>query len=176
MGDFSHGEGGPWGSPLDARRALLHGTAVVAALDALDAMVFAYVVRGSSPARMFQGIASGLLGRASFDGGWATAVLGAIIHVVIALAVVATFLLASRWLPRLRRRPLLWGTLYGIAVYAFMNLVVIPLSAIGPLAYRWPQVVNGLAIHVLAVGIPAAWFAARVPGSGDALWRAPPER
>jgi|CXWL01.1.fsa_nt_gi hypothetical protein len=153
-------------------RAVLYGTAVVGTLDALDAMVFAYAVRGSSPARMFQGIASGLLGRASFDGGWATALLGASIHVFIAFAVVAVFVLASRWLPVLRRRPLLCGALYGIAVYGFMNLVVIPLSAIGPLPYRWPQVANGLAIHVLAVGLPAAWFAARVPRPADAPSRA----
>jgi len=42
-----------------------------------------------------------------------------------------------------------------------MNLVVIPLSAIGAVRCSWPRLVNGILIHVFGIGIPSALFAAR---------------
>jgi hypothetical protein len=68
---------------------------------------------------------------------------------------------ASRAVPALARRPLLFGPLYGIAAFFVMNLVVIPLSAIGTVIIRWPAATNGLLIHALLVGPPAALAAAK---------------
>ena len=59
------------------------------------------------------------------------------------------------------------GILYGLAVYAVMNYLVIPLSAIGPrtTATPLPVLANGLLIHMFGVGLPAALFArAAAPG------------
>ena len=106
--------------------------------------------------RVLQGIASGLLGRSSFSGGAWTAALGLILHFFIATAVVLVYFAAARRLPALRRSPLLWGPLYGIAVFLVMYLVVMPLSAIGPRPITLPVAVNGILIHILGVGIPAA--------------------
>jgi hypothetical protein len=55
--------------------------------------------------------------------------------------------------------------LYGLAVYAFMNLVVIPLSAIGPVQFS-PSV-NQVFAHVCLVGIPAALSVAWLGGWHD---------
>jgi hypothetical protein len=142
------------------RRAVLVGGVVVGVLDILDAFVFFYLRAGVSPTRILQSIASGLLGRAAFEGGAATAALGLGLHFVIALTIVLGYALAARRIPALASRPMMWGSLYGVAVYGVMNLVVIPLSAIG--SGRLPSgavLVNGLLIHVLGVGIPSAWFA-----------------
>ncbi len=51
----------------------------------------------------------------------------------------------------------------GLGAYFFMNLVVIPLSAIGPqrLTLSGPFF-NGIFIHVLGIGLPTAWLAASV--------------
>jgi hypothetical protein len=145
---------------LSAGRAILYGTAVVGTLDALDAVIY-FGLRGVAPVRVFQGIASGLLGRASFEGGLPTAVLGLALHFFIAFAIVAAYYLASRRLPLLRRRPILCGIAYGIGVYIFMNCVVLPLSAIGWPRFSTASLVNGLLIHVFGVGLPSALFAAR---------------
>ena len=48
---------------------------------------------------------------------------------------------------------------YGVAVYFFMNLVVIPLSAIGAVRFSPVLFANGILIHVFGVGIPSALFA-----------------
>lgn len=139
-------------------RAVLLGTLTVGVLDALDAVVF-FGLRGVAPIRIFQSIASGLLGGAAYGGGLSTALLGTALHFLIAFAVVGAYVLASRRLPVLARRPFLCGPLYGLLVYAVMDLVVVPLSAavVGPSSL--PAVVNGLLIHALGVGLPAALFA-----------------
>ena len=138
-----------------ALRAIVLGTLAVGALDAIDAVVF-FGLRGVKPARIFQGIASGLLGRASFSGGAATVVLGVALHFFIAFSIVSVYALASRRLPALTRRPVVFGILYGLAVYAVMNRIVIPLSALTPPAPSVPRLVNGLLIHAFGVGLPSA--------------------
>jgi hypothetical protein len=141
-------------------RALLLGTLTVGVLDALDAFVFFGFRSGVTPVRILQSIAAGLLGRDAFRGGIPTAILGAVLHFFIAFCVVGTYLLASRRLPSLTRRPVTYGVLYGVAVYIVMNFVVVPLSAAGGGATpAWPVVVNGLLIHALGVGLPSALFA-----------------
>ena len=136
--------------------AWLAGTIVVGVLDGLDAIVVFGLRSGVTPERIFQGIASGVLGPASFSGGWRSASLGVALHFLIAGGIVATFLAATRVMPSLARRPFLFGPLYGIVVYWVMNLVVIPLSAIGGSSFTWFGVTNGLLIHMVGVGLPAA--------------------
>lgn len=145
-------------SGLSEGRALLWGTLVVGTADILDAFVF-FGLRGIRPVRIFQGIASGLLGRDAFSGGAATVALGAVLHYFIAFAIVWVFLTASRHLPDLARRPWLYGPLYGLVVYAVMNWIVIPLSLVTTRPKPLAVVANGLLIHMLGVGLPTALIA-----------------
>ena len=144
---------------LSAARAILYGTLTVAFLDGLYAVIF-FRMRGVGADRVFQGIAAGLLGRDAFRGGLTTAGLGLALHIFIALVVVVVYYMASARMRVLRNRPLACGPVYGILVYAVMNLIVIPLSAGGGGRYSlWP-VLGGLMIHAVGVGLPAAWFGA----------------
>jgi hypothetical protein len=145
-------------------RAVLLGTLAVGTLDAIDAIVyFGYLSgRGASPVRVFQSIASGFLGRDAYRGGLPAAALGVAVHYFVAFGIVLTYSLASRKLPVLTRRPFLCGAAYGVGAYFFMNLVVIPLSAIGPQGFTPGPFVNGMFIHVLGIGIPSALAAAAV--------------
>jgi hypothetical protein len=150
---------------LGPARAIVYGALVVGALDLLDALVF-FGFRGAAPIRICQSIAAGLLGRAAFQGGAATAALGVALHFFIATCVVVTFYLASLRLPVLVRHAVIAGLLYGLAVYGVMNYIVIPLSALGGRGpFVLPVFINGLLIHALGVGLPAALFvrAARGP-------------
>jgi hypothetical protein len=147
---------------MSPARAILYGTLAVGTLDALDAIVFFWLRSGVSAGRIFQSIAAGLLGRASYDGGASTIALGIALHFFIAFGIAATFVVASRYLPFLRRAPIPSGIAYGIAVYLFMNFVVVPLSAAGGGTPRWPVVVNGVLIHMFGVGLPPSLFASRI--------------
>jgi hypothetical protein len=144
--------------PMRPGRALLYGTLVVGALDVLEVMVFAGV-RGVHPARVLQGIASGLLGRGAYGGGARAAALGLLLQFFIAFVVVAVYQFASRRLSVLVRAPLPCGALYGVLVYAVMYGIVVPASAAVIGKANAAGVINGVLIHALGVGIPSALFA-----------------
>jgi hypothetical protein len=149
-------EGGRKASdPMSTTRALLYGTLAVGILDALDAVVF-FGLRGVQPIRIFQSVASGLLGRAAFSGGMPSAALGVALHFFIAFLIVAVFFVVSRRFPALVRAPVLSGLLYGIGAYMVMQYIVIPLSAAGAGRFSWPVVANGMLIHMFGVGLPAS--------------------
>jgi hypothetical protein len=162
-------------APWSTTRTIALGTLVVGTLDISDALIYS-AFRGVTPIRLFHAIASGLLGReAATAGGLATAFLGVFLHYFIAFGIVTTCYLASRKIPFLTRHPWIAGALYGVLVYLFMNLVVIPLSAIGTIGIpkRTASIINGVLIHIFGIGIPSALFAraARppVPRSEEAL-------
>ncbi len=111
--------------------------------------------RGVTPIRVLKSVASGLLGKEAFQGGAGTAVLGLALHFIIALGAAAVYYAASRKLTFLARQPIIYGPLYGIAVFLFMNLVVLPLSAIPfKVSFKPSIVVTGLVVHMLCVGLP----------------------
>jgi uncharacterized membrane protein YagU involved in acid resistance len=144
-------------------KAILLGTLLVGTLDAIDAFVFFGLRNGTTPVRIFQSIAAGVLGRAAFSAGLHSAALGVILHYLVAAGIATTYIVASGGLPVLKSRWLLCGAVYGVCAYFFMNLVVIPLSAIGPQRLTLsPTFFNGIFIHVFGVGLPTAWLASRV--------------
>jgi hypothetical protein len=150
---------GASGTPLTA---IAVGGLVAGILDITDAIVTALVL-GGSPARMLRYIASGLIGQGSFDGGWATALLGLVCHFVIAFGAATVYVLASQRLPVLLRRPFVCGIAFGLAVLIVMRNVVLPLSLVrlGTAWMPWPQLLNQVLIHALGVGLPIALAARR---------------
>ena|SRR5436190_16609618 len=138
---------------LSPARTILYGGLAVGVLDILKPILFS-LYRGASPIRMLQGIASGALGRDSFQGGYPTALLGLGFHFFIAFSVFATYYFVSRRVPLLVRHALILGPLYGIAVYFFMQFVVFPLSAIGSVKHPLPALVDGILTHIFCVGLP----------------------
>jgi hypothetical protein len=138
-----------------ARRAIGWAGLLAGSLDITAAFVEAGLA-GRSPVSLLQGIAGGLLGMSSFQGGLATAVLGAFFHYLIAFTAAALFYAASRTWTFLVRHSALSGLLYGVMVYSFMNFVVLPLSAYHvPITLR-PTfgLVRDLAIVMIMVGLP----------------------
>ena len=111
---------------------------------------------GVQPTRVLQGIASGLLGPAAFQGGLRTAALGLALHFVIAFVCAAVYYAASRVLPVLAQRAVVCGMLYGVAVHLFMNQIVLPLSRVNFRTPPWQFVAVMIVIHMLFVGLPIA--------------------
>ena len=150
----------PASSTLPLSRAILYATLTVGVLDAADGVVFRGL-QGQNPIQVLQYIGSSLLGTRSFSGGLASAALGLVVHFAIALAVAAIYILASRRVSLLRRQWVLLGLLYGAAVWAVMNLAVLPLTAIAPSPITTAALANGVFGHALFVGLPSAFFANR---------------
>ncbi len=161
-------------APLTPARAILYGTLVVGTLDISDALIFS-AFRGVTPIRLFQYIAAGLLGRdAARAGGLPTAFLGGFLHYFIAFGAVVVCFAGSRRIGFLTRHPWIAGAIYGVLVYLFMNLVVLPLSALHRAPDLTPSVslLNQLLIHMFGIGVPSALFArAAKPASPPASRR-----
>lgn len=122
----------------------------------ITAALTVYGSLGIKPMRLLQGIASGLLGRAAYTGGAGTAALGLFCHFVIAFGAAAVYYLASRKLRVLTDQAVICGALYGIAVYFFMQNIVLPISRIGLRPFVFKMMVIGVVIHVICIGLPIA--------------------
>ena len=145
---------------------VLLGGLVAGTFDITYACTFWYLKRGVLPTRVFQSVASGLLGDASFTGGWRTAALGLVLHYGIATSMAITYyLLARRW-SELWQRPLLYGPLYGVLLYGVMNYIVVPLSAANPGSRNLAWVVLSIAVHAFLIGTPCAIFVRRAVLAG----------
>jgi hypothetical protein len=144
----------------NALLAFVWGGLACGVLDITAALVV-YGYFGLKPVRLLQGIAGGLLGPRTYDGGIATALLGLVCHFVIAFSAAAVFVAASRVAPFLVRYAVLSGALYGIAVYFFMNRIVVPLSAATKRPFSVEMMLIGVVIHIFCVGLPIALAARR---------------
>ena len=149
-------------APSRPAAAIFWGTVVVGLLDILLAAVYYQApILGC-----FRGVAAGVLGRAAFQGGLPASFLGAALHFFIAFSIVSVYYLASRRIPALTQRPVLWGVLYGLGEFVFMNYLVVPLSAAGSFD-RLPTSPTFIFWHALGqavlVGLPSA-VAAKAAG------------
>jgi hypothetical protein len=111
--------------------AIFLGGLLAGAFDLTQAFV-AFGLFGATPYRILQHIAAGLLGTRSYRMGWISAALGFTIHFTIASTAATVYYASSRRLRFLVDHPVIWGLMYGEAVFVFMYFVVLPLSALGP--------------------------------------------
>src|SRR5437868_15517219 len=135
--------------PTSASAGLIAGV-----LDITSAFVIADI-KGTGSARMLQGIASGLLGQRSFEGGMATAGLGLAIHFLIAFTAASVFYVGSRQFSFLTRHAVTSGLLYGIAVYVFMYWLVVPLAFVNA-RHSISRDVTAVIVHMVLIGLPIA--------------------
>ena len=141
------------GNNPNAARALLWAGLACGVLDITAAFVV-YGFFGAKPVPLLQGIASGLLGPRAFQGGLATALLGLLCHFVIAFGAATVYFVASRVIPFLIQNAVISGALYGVAVYFFMNRIVVPLSAVAKRPFSLKMMIVGVVIHIFCVGLP----------------------
>ena len=114
--------------------------------------------------RLLQFVASGLIARRAFEGGVASALLGMVLHFVIAFSVVAVFYFASRKFAVLREWTMASGVAYGVLVWIVMNVIVLPLSAARPRHALVPDLIQ-IAIHIFIIGVPTALLLRRFSGA-----------
>lgn len=144
-------------------KTIFWGGLIAGALDITGACVVSWLRAGVPPVRVFQSVASGLLGAAAYSGGAKTAALGLVLHFVIATIWTIVFYVASRKLRFLLQQPIVWGLVYGVVVYAFMNFVVLPWSRF---PQRTPPTLTGrligLVIIMFCIGLPIALIVRRL--------------
>ena len=150
-------------APLPPLRRIAEAMLLVALLDGLAAVTFyAWILHVTTPTRIFQGIASALVGPAAFEGGLPMILLGVLMHTGVALGWSTVYAIAwSRWpalraLTRTTRGAVLAGIAYGPCVWFCMRFLILPLTH----AYLQPvgswRFLAMIGIHMVAVGTPIA--------------------
>jgi hypothetical protein len=141
------------GRTFEALQAIVWAGLTCGVLD-ISAAFITWGIRGVKPFIILQGIASGLLGPKSFQGGWPTAFLGAACHFFIAFSAATVFYAASRKLPFMIQHSVLAGALYGIAVYIVMYWIVKPLSLVRPRPFSLSETIVAIITHIICIGLP----------------------
>jgi hypothetical protein len=145
----------------DTLRAILVATLVCGIFDAVAATAQAATI-GMPAQRVFQGVASGILGAPTFEKGWRSGSLGLALHFLIACIVSTVYVLASLRLPFLLEHPFIAGGLYGIAVFAVMFFIVLPLSRRPQRPFNLRFALTQLIIHIVIIGWSIALSARHV--------------
>lgn len=133
--------------------AVVWGGLISGTLDLTYIITF-YAFRGVGFQTIPHAIASGLLGMQSFSGGWPSAILGIFLEYVITLVATLVYYAASRRLTFLTGQALLWGVLYGVAIYFFMHYIVVPLSAAPKFQHTLLTVAVDFIGHITVIGPP----------------------
>jgi hypothetical protein len=142
---------------------ILYGGLIAGVLDGLDAVIFYKLAYAVAPALIFQSISSGLFGKQSFEMGASTVALGMFLQLFIAVGAAFFYWLISLGVADLVRRPYIYGPLFGIGLFFFMQHVVLPLSRVhhrtAPMAGA--ELIDQLFSHAILVGLPIALMAHR---------------
>lgn len=137
--------------------AIAGGGLTAGLCDFVFASVF-YPLRAHIPVeRVWQSVASGVLGKEAFDGGYSAAALGVGLHFFIAVLMAAAFVLVALRLKFLPRYWLVFGPLYGLFLFYAMQGVVLPLSnvPVKPDLSHLPVIGKNMINFYAALGIHA---------------------
>lgn len=145
----------------DPLSRLVRAGLLTGVIDGLFASVLSVAFYGSTVTRLFQNVASTLLGQEAFDGGTSTALIGLLMHFGVAFGWSAVFLLLVTRSPSIRRvlgsryGAVKVASVYGPFIWLVMSLVVIPLLLQRPprINIRWWVQLIG---HFPFVGLPIA--------------------
>jgi hypothetical protein len=138
-----------------ALAGIFWGGLISGVLDLAYAIGFV-TLKGLRPIVLPQAIASGLLGVRSFEGGLPSAILGVGLEFFITFVATAVYYLASQKLVFLTQRAIASGLLYGVAIYFFMNFIVVPLSAAPKFQHTRVSIACDFMVHMLFIGLPMA--------------------
>lgn len=133
---------------------------LVGTLDILSAIVDYYIATGKGPAGIFKYIASAILGNEAFTtGGTEIILLGLFLHYLIAFLFTIFFVFLYIRTNLSLRSKLVVGILYGILIWAIMNLMVVPLSQTPkpPVVVLW-KLVKAMLILIFMIGLPLAFL------------------
>jgi hypothetical protein len=140
---------------------------VTAAWDFLCATALSVFAYHTTFARLWQGVASTVLGPAALDGGAKTVAVGIALHLAVAFTWSALFVAIARVSPTILRMiatpsgALAVAVAYGPIIWLVMSLVIIPLATGRPprFGFRWWVQIFA---HVPFVTIPLVFTTRRV--------------
>ena len=154
----------------DLRSRLIPAWLATAAIDGVFASALSVFGYHSTVTRLWQGVASTLLGPVALQGGARTALIGVFIHIGVALLWTSVFFALHSASPRLRRLVSTPGGVIGVAaVYGPLIWLVMSFGVIQLLTGRSPTIAPRwfvqLFAHIPFVALPIVAMIARSIGA-----------
>jgi uncharacterized membrane protein YagU involved in acid resistance len=137
--------------------AAILGGVIAGTLDVFNA---AYIYN-QAPDLVLKAIASGVQGRASFEGGVASIAFGLLLQWLISICAAVVYIVGGRRFPLILREPLVFGPIFGVGVFCVMHFIVVPLSRANsalpaPLAFSEDFLAN--LVFGLIIAVVARWM------------------
>jgi hypothetical protein len=132
---------------------LLTGT-----LDGIGALAWNYK---TNAAIIFDFIASGYFGKAAYAGGNTMVLWGLFFHYLIAYIFTVIFYLSYPLFKSIFNNKYLIAVEIGLITWFAMNMIVIPLSKIGHKPFQFANIIIGILILIICIGMPIALIADR---------------
>jgi hypothetical protein len=120
--------------------------------------LFLILIRVAPFPGVYQFIASTLVGPVAFTSS-AYIALGLVMHFLISIVFALAYAFIASRSRALLDQPIAWGAIFGLAVYAVMEVVLSLAHAAQPPSVK--GVVIGLIAHVVFFGLPVALYIAR---------------
>lgn len=146
------------------RKVVLRAWLLVGTLDILSAFVDYYVRTGKDPLFILNYVASGVLGESAFSGGAGTMLLGLLFHYFCAFLFTIFFFWFYSKFGLVFRSKIVTGILYGIFIWAVMNLVVVQLCRAAHATIKEmkaEKVLKAMTILIFMIGLPLAFIAGK---------------
>ena len=137
---------------------------IAGALDITAACIQAYLKTGTTPAQVLKYVASGAVDPKTFSNDTMLAVVGLLVHFIIAISFTFFFFFLAKQIPSLVKYPILIGILYGAFVWGAMRFLLLPyISRLNPKPIEGAEAIKNAAISagiiVICIGIPVVLLA-----------------
>ncbi|MEO8295948.1 MAG: hypothetical protein ABI613_10580 [Gemmatimonadota bacterium] len=146
-------------SPTIPIQRVIKGGLLAGVIDISYVMfLWVLVLKKTTAMRIWQSVATGLLGKDAFQGGLPTAILGGLLHFTIAMTWTVIYWQVYRRSSALRRMSrstggaIAAGMLYGACIWLAMNFVVLTLSKATYVPVTAWQFWANLAQHAIMIG------------------------
>jgi len=158
--------------PSALKTVLLAGF-IAGTMDILAAItVYDFVMHSVTAKNLLQGIARKVLGVFGVKPAGDSLMLtlaGLGFHFMIAFSFAVFYFLVYPYLPSLKKKRILSGLLYGIFVWCVMNLAMLPLFHIADFPHKWDNIIRGMVILMICIGLPVSLIVSRYYNSKNQL-------
>jgi hypothetical protein len=136
-------------------------TLIAGFLDITAACTQAWLVKGTTPDIILKYIASGIFGKAAFDGGAGFIVFGLLVHFFIAFCCTLVYFLVYPKLKLLQKSICLSAAFVAVIAWAVTSRVIVPLSKIQLPPFNLTKAFIAVGILYCCIGLPICYLAKR---------------
>jgi uncharacterized membrane protein YagU involved in acid resistance len=153
-------------TPSSPIKSILLAGLVAGTLDMLGAiLVYVVIMQKTTAEKLVRGIASGAFKKDAFSGGTEMIIYGVAFHFLIAFAFTILYFMIFPYISFLRKQKILSGLLYGLFIWAVMNLIVLRIVFTTPAPITLKGFLTGAPILMIMIGLPLSFFANKYYGN-----------